>query len=92
MTISWTKIEACRASFYADCAGRRLLVRQTVRSHCAFGKIGLEYQASIGGVRIGEFPSVDLAQAAAIARAQTKTAPRNMRGRDVVGVGLSLDY
>ena len=85
----WHNTGGKRSGFYADVAGRRLFVEQTVRSHCAHGIVGTEYQASIAGVRIGEFPSLDAAQNAAIAATQTKTAPQLApRGRD----GVSLDY
>lgn len=54
--LHWQRALECRRpSYYAtDPAGRRLYVEQTVRSECASGLIGSEFQISIGGVRQGE--------------------------------------
>lgn len=70
--MTWHRANAGRRpAMYADVNGHRLFVQQTVRSYCARGMVGTEYQATIGGVRIAEYPSLVSAQAAA----ETKTAP-----------------
>jgi len=55
--------DARRETHYADNNGYRLHVEQTVRSHRAHGLVGQEFQASIGGIRVGDFATLALAQA-----------------------------
>lgn len=87
MTVEWRRADVGRRrAVYADLNGHRLFVQQTVRSYCARGLIGTEYQAMIGGIRIAEYPSLPLAQGAAVEVAQTKTAPQ---GRICGAVGAS---
>lgn len=77
MTAQWSKADSGkRPALYANVNGHRLFVQQTVRSYCARGLVGTEYQAMVGGKRIAEYPSLALAQAAAVEAAQTKMAPQ----------------
>jgi len=87
----WHDARAGRPAYYADVVGHRAFVEMTVRSHRAHGLVGSEYQASLDGVRLGEFDTLDRAQRAAIDAAQTKTPTRREpRGRD--SVGTQFDY
>jgi hypothetical protein len=92
MTVEWhTATDNRRPAQYADAFGARLFVQMTVRSFCAQGMIGEEYQASVGGVRIGEFDSIDAAKNAAIRAAEMKTAPpREPQGREDDGLGYDF--
>jgi hypothetical protein len=55
--------------------------QETVRSDRAHAMIGgREYAAHVSGLRVGEFGGLDLAKAAALDAAQTKTAPRGCAG------------
>lgn len=67
---------AKRPAYYADHNGRRLYVQITARSRHAYMNVKQQFQASIDGVRIGEFDSLDLAKAAAIARSQDQAFGR----------------
>lgn len=89
MTAQWQQATVKRIAHYADVADRHLYVEQTVRSFCAHGLVGHEYQASVDGVRLGEFPSLLEAQIAAVYAAETKTASQDdPRGR----VDFGFDY
>jgi|GEM_PF-4147089 len=77
MNTIWREAPAGRRpAFYCDVGEHRLFVQQSVRSHCARGLVGHEYQLSHNGVRQGEFTSLRAAQLAGELMAQTKTAPR----------------
>lgn len=88
MTIQWTEATVRRPAYFADVAGRRLHVEQTLRSHCAHGIVGNEFQACVDGVRLGEFETLEDAQAAAVHAAETKTASQD----DPRGRGFGYDY
>lgn len=85
MIVQWQEATVKRTAYFADVNGRRLHVEQTVRSFCAHGIVDHEYQACVGGVRIGEFPSLVEAQEAAERAAETKTAPQDDRGAGCYG-------
>lgn len=90
MTVHWQKADAGRRpAMYADVNGHRLFVQQTVRSHCARGLVGSEYQAMIGGIRVAEYSSLALAQCAAVDAAQTKTAPQGQACGAVMASNVS---
>lgn len=91
MSAHWQEVTVKRSAYCADVGGRRLHVEQTVRSHCAHGLVGNEFQACVDGVRLGEYPSLAEAQDAAVCAAETKTASQDdPRGR-VIG-DLGFDY
>lgn len=91
MTPRWHDARAGRPAYFADVAGHRAFVELTVRSHRAHGLVGSEYQASLDGVRLGEFDTLAGAQGAAIGAAQTKTPPRREpQGRE--NIGTQFDY
>lgn len=76
MNVEWRRAPISRAAFYADWVDVRLYVTQTVRSARAHGIVGAEFQALVGGVRIGEFQSCEAAQIAAICAAQQRTSKK----------------
>ncbi len=86
---TWRDAPGRRRAYFADVAGRRLFVEQTVRSHRAHGIVGSEYQTSVDGVRLGEFNTLGDAENAALDAVETKTPPRREpQGR----VGVAFDY
>lgn len=90
MIARWQDARAGRPAYFADVGPHRAFVQQTVRSHRAHGLIGSEYQASLDGVRLGEFETLEDAQRAAVDAAETKTPPRREpQGREV---GAGFDY
>lgn len=80
--IVWRHAPTRRAAWYADHAGARLFVQETVRSDRAHAMLGgREYAAHVSGLRVGEFAGVDLAKDAA-AR-QASCASRDAQERRV---------
>lgn len=96
IAVPWHEVaNARRPAFYADVAGKRLYVEQTVRSHRAHGVVGSEYQVSVNGVRRGEFDSRAAAQRAAVLAAQTwrkLKRPHGASRRGVIESGTNFDY
>jgi hypothetical protein len=85
--ITWAPAPTRRVAFFADAAGDRLFVQQSVRSVRAHGLIGEEFQSFVNGVRVGDFLSADAAKAGALAAANKK-GPAG----DAGPVGVSFDY
>lgn len=73
----WQRSTSRRFAVSAIAYGRCCHVEQTVRSERAHGVIGQEFQASVSGVRLGEFETVEAAQRAAIAAAKKKPRRRS---------------
>lgn len=76
----WHRAPTHREAYYAIRGKRRLYVEQTVRAvHCA-GRFGREFQATIDGVRLGEYDGLLAAQTAA-AQAVKRAAGNAAAGR-----------
>jgi hypothetical protein len=71
--INWQRAPTRRVGFYADHLGRRLFVEQTVRSMRAHGLVGDEFAGFVGGIRVGEFKTLDRAQRETITAAHRKS-------------------
>lgn len=86
----WREAPSRRPAIYADAEGCRVFVEQTVRSHCAHPMIGTEFQVSVAGVRLGEYPSAETAALAGVCAARNKKGPAVARGAS--DDGLVFDY